>query len=641
MLVPETEAVGWATSLDNRSHFGMPNIHAGFFKGHIYHGALQFDLSTVPPGSTVTYAALDLVGFDEENLSPGGTWQLRLLSPDVDTIWSDLTYEALHEATVETTILSALTSADLGHNKVNVFTFDSQSLSVLQRRLTNGVVSFRLDGPTSGQDNLFTWDSGYRSEQILETMPVLHLVFIPPPTPEKVVVTSTPTPENIITLAAMAVTATEIANTIGTYTPVPENWVTPVVVTPQPMPANTATAIFQEAKVTAAAFLYGSATPTPPNVWTATPTSSYTFVNGTPIPSGFVVGGGTPAPGGFIPPGESTPVIVTSTPTPENIITVAAMAVIATRVAETIGTYTPVPGNWVTPVIVTPQPTPANSATAIYQKAEATAAALLSGSTTPASVWTATPTPVFVSLDGEIATPWATFTPTATPQTAPSALVGKIAFLSNRSGGPQPLAQPLVYVIDPDGSNLAVLTDRVVYDAAVTRDHYSADQRFRVFVKDALRFDGKYVPSLYFYDYFYNVEDQLTHFGAGQAWGPVWSPAREQIAFVSNDSSDDEIWVVNRDGTNLVQLTSSNVEFNAREVGKDTFIPEVNGHPSWSPDGSQIVFWSNRTGNRQIWIMNADGSNPYSLSTTNYDDWDPVWIKYIDPARDPAPNLAK
>ena len=36
--------------------------------------------------------------------------------------------------------------------------------------------------------------------------------------------------------------------------------------------------------------------------------------------------------------------------------------------------------------------------------------------------------------------------------------------------------------------------------------------------------------------------------------------------------------------------------------------------------------------------MNADGSNLYSLSTTGHDDWDPVWIKYIDPARDPVPG---
>ena len=32
----------------------------------------------------------------------------------------------------------------------------------------------------------------------------------------------------------------------------------------------------------------------------------------------------------------------------------------------------------------------------------------------------------------------------------------------------------------------------------------------------------------------------------------------------------------------------------------------------------------------QIWVMDADGNNLYSLSKTSFDDWDPVWIKYPD-----------
>jgi hypothetical protein len=326
-------------------------------------------------------------------------------------------------------------------------------------------------------------------------------------------------------------------------------------------------------------------------------------------------------------------------------LTLVPLAARATQIAATIGTFTPVPANWVTPMIVTATPAPANAATAQYQSVLATAEVMAFGTPgpIPANVWTATPTPIFIRLEGEVPTPLPTPTASPTPQPIPRVLVGKIAFLSDRAQA----EEPLVYVINPDGSGLALLTDRWPYDLANQRDIYSADTRFRVFTKNAARYRNieiggedvgvrDDVPAIFWYDAHYKVEEQLTHFGRGVAYNGVWSPAAEQIAFVSNDSGDDDVWVVNRDGSNLRQLTESNETYNAREIGKDTFIPEVNRHPSWSPDGAKIVFWSTRTGHRQIWVMDTDGSNLYSLSHTGFNDWDPVWIKYIDPPPNPA-----
>jgi TolB protein len=55
---------------------------------------------------------------------------------------------------------------------------------------------------------------------------------------------------------------------------------------------------------------------------------------------------------------------------------------------------------------------------------------------------------------------------------------------------------------------------------------------------------------------------------------------------------------------------------------------EWDKHPSWSPDGTQIVFYSNREGgHKQIWIMDADGSNQRNLSHDEFENWDPVWIR--------------
>jgi Tol biopolymer transport system component len=206
----------------------------------------------------------------------------------------------------------------------------------------------------------------------------------------------------------------------------------------------------------------------------------------------------------------------------------------------------------------------------------------------------------------------------------PAALLGKIAFLSDRASlaadpNAAPLANPLVYVVNPDATGLALLTDRWPYDQAMRREQLSADQRYRAFVRDVPREYGAQ-PAVFYYDYLYRGEGQVTRFGAGIAYDPAWSPTAERLALVASESGNDEIWIINRDGSGARQLT------------RDVF-GWWDKRPSWSPDGRQIVFWSNRGGRRQIWLMDADGRNQRTLSLTGFNDWDPVWIKYTDPPR--------
>lgn len=75
-----------------------------------------------------------------------------------------------------------------------------------------------------------------------------------------------------------------------------------------------------------------------------------------------------------------------------------------------------------------------------------------------------------------------------------------------------------------------------------------------------------------------------------------------KIVFGSQHAGEDEIWVMNADGTDRRNLTR-------HDGAKVTDID-----PRWSPDGRQIVFASDRVGGMEIWLMNADGSSPRQLT---------------------------
>jgi dipeptidyl aminopeptidase/acylaminoacyl peptidase len=114
---------------------------------------------------------------------------------------------------------------------------------------------------------------------------------------------------------------------------------------------------------------------------------------------------------------------------------------------------------------------------------------------------------------------------------------------------------------------------------------------------------------------------QLAPGSPGENYAPSWSPNGAKIAFASNRDENEEIYVMNADGTGQVRLTD--------EVGFDA-------SPRWSPDGTKIVFESDRDGgNHEIYVMNADGTgqtrftnNPGSDSAP---DWQPVLVGYPRP----------
>ncbi len=149
---------------------------------------------------------------------------------------------------------------------------------------------------------------------------------------------------------------------------------------------------------------------------------------------------------------------------------------------------------------------------------------------------------------------------------------------------------------------------------------------------------------------------------AADDFQPTWSPDGSRIAFASDRSGNVEIYAMNADGTGLVRLTdwsgwdlfpswSGNKIAFERDLGgppyfMDIFVMNEDGTdavnvtnnsdfargPSMSPDGTKIVFQSDRDFDvdfteidPEIYVMDADGSHLVNLTNDAGEQWDPAW----------------
>jgi Tol biopolymer transport system component len=80
---------------------------------------------------------------------------------------------------------------------------------------------------------------------------------------------------------------------------------------------------------------------------------------------------------------------------------------------------------------------------------------------------------------------------------------------------------------------------------------------------------------------------------------PSWSPDGTKIVFTSSRDGNAEIYVMGADGANPQRLTRH---------------PASDGYPNFSHDGTRITFDTDRDGNFEIYAMDADGANPRRLT---------------------------
>lgn len=500
-FVADPTRSGYLKDKEDKLHQGDRNLHAGFFGGDRYTSTLYFEIAQLPPNSEILSADFRVTGLSRDNLGAEGQWRAELIRLKPFNAWGEVTPDETKNAISITTIGEGVTAADLDLGQENVFPFSVDQIPALANTLgENTYAIVRLVGPAGPGDSLFTWDGGGMD---LKTgaHPVLRIVARPG---VFTIVTNTPTAENVITAAALALRETDFAMREGTPTPFPR-----------------------------------------------------TFATATPI------------------------VQVTLAPTPENVETRVAIAQVATAVALTTGTYTPTPENW---IVVTP---------------------------------TFTPQPTRTPLVIAVSTLYARLTPTVPPTNTPTIrdllnrpipgfLKGNLLILTDRFKGSE------IAVMRPDGTITQGLTGKDYYMMALTREPFSPDRRLRAVVAP----DSNGILQIWMEEQDSGQTELLTHLVRGIAYDPVWSPDGRRIAYVSRESGNDEIYLYDVGTRTHSQITRDGNPFIFKQ------------HPTWSPDSRQIAFKTNDgTLNFQIWMMDDNGANVRNISRSNSNDTNPVWIK--------------
>ena len=103
----------------------------------------------------------------------------------------------------------------------------------------------------------------------------------------------------------------------------------------------------------------------------------------------------------------------------------------------------------------------------------------------------------------------------------------------------------------------------------------------------------------------------------------AWSPDGNRIAFTYGHHATL--------ASDLSTITSdANWQTYIYDLAEDkptqmTSTGSINSCPSWTPDGEKILFNSNRDGNIEIYIMNADGSSQTRMFERDGNQFCPVW----------------
>jgi dipeptidyl aminopeptidase/acylaminoacyl peptidase len=178
-----------------------------------------------------------------------------------------------------------------------------------------------------------------------------------------------------------------------------------------------------------------------------------------------------------------------------------------------------------------------------------------------------------------------------------------------------------VWVMNADGSGATALTTQTFADhSSSIQATWSSDGGSIVFV----RTDDELGPEIYRMGASGSNPTRLTTTSPeADDLQPSVAPTG-RVAFASDRANTAfetfDIYVMNADGSGVRRLT-----FDGGDPNDPTAPSHDSLNPAWSPDGSRIAFDSTRDGNREVYVINADGTGLVNVSNDPSTDYAPAW----------------